>query len=399
MSILSGIRVLDFTHYISGPYSSQILSDHGAEVIKIERVEGEIGRMAGPFHEDTSLYFAAQNRNKRGLSIDLKSEHGRDIIHRLVKTADILITNYGAGVPERLGIDYQTISEINPKISMVHITGFGLTGPYREYGAYDGTIQAMSGLAGLTGHLDGPPTNVGFYIADHLSGLQAAMGAMLALLHKERTGRGKYVDVSMLDGLISLLGYNFSEVMLKGKEPQRIGNRDPLAFCNTYPTKDGYIFIAPAAQHMWEKLCRMIGKNEWLNSDSPFNSKEGRMANRDVLEEMVSEWTIQYTKEEIFQLLQQAGIACGPVNTLMDIIKDPQVRDRNMVRNLKMGEQYDDVFVTGVPIKIKDAALEEFTPPPSIGEHNDEILEELGYSMGEIENYRRLGVISSVKNK
>lgn len=395
MSILSGIRVLDFTHYISGPYCSQILSDHGAEVIKIERIEGEVGRMAGPFQEETSLYFAAENRNKRGLSIDLKSEHGRKIIHRLVKTADLLVTNYGADVPERLGIDYQTISEINPKISMVHITGFGLTGPYREYGAYDGTIQAMSGLAGLTGHLDGPPTNVGFYIADHLSGLQAAMGAMLALLHKERTGRGKYVDVSMLDGMISLLGYHFSEVMLKGIEPRRIGNRDPLAFCNTYPTQDGYIFIAPAAQHMWEKLCRIIGKTEWLNSDSPFNSKEGRMANRDELEKMVSEWTIQYTKEEVFQLLQNVGIACGPVNTLMDIINDPQIKDRNMVREMNMGEQSDAVFVTGVPIKINDTNAPKFSAPPEIGEHSVEILTELGYSMEEIERYLTLGVVSN----
>lgn len=395
MSILSGIRVLDFTHYISGPYCSQILSDHGADVIKIERIEGEVGRMAGPFHEETSLYFAAQNRNKRGLSIDLKSDHGREIIHRLVKTADLLVTNYGAGVPERLGIDYQTISEINPQISMVHLTGFGLTGPYKNYGAYDGTIQAMSGLAGLTGHLDGPPTNVGFYIADHLSGLQAAMGAMLALLHKERTGRGKYVDVSMLDGMISLLGYHFSEVMLKGIEPRRIGNRDPLAFCNTYPTKDGYIFIAPAAQHMWEKLCRIIGKNEWLNSDSPFNSKEGRMANRDVLEKMLSEWTIQYTKEEVFQLLQNAGIASGPVNTLMDIINDPQIKDRNMVRKMNMGEQSDAVFVTGVPIKINDTNAQKFSPPPEIGAHSVEILAELGYSKEEIERYLSLGIVST----
>jgi CoA:oxalate CoA-transferase len=394
MSILSGIRVLDFTHYISGPYCSQILADHGADVIKIEPTEGETARKAGPFHKETSIYFAAQNRNKRGLSMNLKSTPGRELFYRLVKTADLLVTNYGAGVPERLGIDYKTISEINPKISFVHITGFGLTGPYKNHRAYDGIIQAMSGLAELTGHPGGPPTNVGYYLADHLSGLQAAYGAMLALFHKERTGKGKYVDVSMLDGMISMLGYKFSEVLVEGKEPQRNGNRDERAFCNTYATKDGYVYIAPNTPSMWESLCKLIGKEDWFNSDSPYATSVGRIENRDFLEETIQEWTQKYTKEEVYRVLQKAGIASGPVNTLQDLIQDPQVMNRNMVRTMKTGELDDDIYVTGVPVKIDDTPIFEFTPAPLVGEHTEEILEELGYSQKEIDAFRDTGVVT-----
>jgi CoA:oxalate CoA-transferase len=392
VSILSGVRVLDFTHYISGPYCSQILADHGADVIKVERLDGEPTRIAGPFYNDVSLYFSVQNRNKRGLSLDLKSPEGQDIVQRLVKTANLLVTNYAAGVPDRIGIGFDAISAINPRISMVHITGFGSTGPYKDHAAFDGVIQAMSGLAGITGHPGGPPTNVGYYIADHLSGLQAAMGATMALFHRERTGKGRYVDISMLDGMISMIGYPLSEAVLLDVKHERNGTRDRYGLTQAYPTKDGYVFIAPGSAQMWENFCKIIGREEWGQSDSPFYSIEGRTENRDLLAEMISEWTVQHTKEEVFRLCQQLRIPCGPVNTLKDVANDPQVQHRNMVRSINMRES-GDVLVPGIPIKVNDTPTTDFTRPPAIGEHSDAILEELGYSKEDIDRFRNNNTI------
>lgn len=400
MSILSGIKVLDFTHYIAGPFCSQILGDHGAEVIKVEQINGERGRIAPPLHKSgDSIYFASQNRNKRGLSLDLKSESGQEIVNKLIERADILVTNYGAGVPRRLGIDFDTITEINPEISMVQITGFGLEGPYKDYAAYDGIVQSMSGISSLTGHPGGPPTIMGTYIADHIAGLQASMGAMLALFHRERTGKGKFVDISMLDSMIPMLGSILPEYLETGKEPKRFGNRDNRAFCNAYPTKDGYIFIAPNTQKMWESFCKLMNRHEWTKAESLYATRDGRMEHREELETMIAEWTKQYSKQDIFALLQETGIASGPINTMGDLIHDPQVKGRKMLRKMKLSKDGEDVYVNGVAIKLNDTPSSEFTPPPAIGEHSEEILFELGYTSQQIREFSATGVITSKKVK
>ncbi|MFD4819884.1 CaiB/BaiF CoA transferase family protein [Peribacillus butanolivorans] len=396
MSILSGIKVLDFSHYIAGPFCSQMLGDHGADVIKVEQIGGETGRIAKPFHQDESLYFAVQNRNKRALSINLKSNEGQEIVSKLVENSDILITNYGAGVPERLGIDFETISNINPEISMIHITGFGLNGPYKNHRAYDGIIQNMSGIASMTGHPDGPPTIVGTYIADHLAGLQAALGAMIALFHRERTGKGIFIDVSMLDSMLSMLGHRLSEVITTGVEHKRNGNRDLRSFCTTLPTLDGFVYIAPLTPKMWEDFCTLINKEEWFSTYSPYSTSAGRLEHRDVLEREITEWTKQFTKKEVFEMLQQVGIASGPVNTLKDIANDTHVKERDMIRKIKV-HSGEEIFVNGVPIKIKDHSLPEFTPPPRIGEHSTDILADIGYSTEKINHLLENGVISSYK--
>lgn len=400
MSILSGIRVLDLSHYIAGPFCSQILADHGADVIKIERPEGEVGRTSAPMDDDISLYFASENRNKRGIAIDLKSEKGKEIFTRLVKTADVLVTNYGANVPEKLGFDYDAISAVNPRISMVHITGFGQTGPYKNYGAYDGVIQSMSGLAELTGHPDGPPTYVGFFIADHIAGMQAALGTMFALFHRERTGHGRFVDISMLDGLVSLLGFSVAEAKLHGITSQRWGKTDRFELSKSFPTTDGYVFISSyllASEKQWKDLTELIGKNEWGQSESPLYTKEGRFKRREIIEEAISQWTSEQTKLEAFQLLQQRGIASSPVNKLDEVFNDPQIKHREMIQTLKMGDK-GGVPVPGAAIKIQDNPVAEYTPPPSLGEHSAEILTELGFTDQEIEDFQTNKIIRVEKD-
>lgn len=395
MSILSGIRVLDLSHYIAGPFCSQILADHGADVIKIERPEGEVGRTSAPMDNDISLYFASENRNKRGISIDLKSSEGKEIFLRLVKTADVLVTNYGSNVPEKLGFDYETISAINPRISMVHITGFGKTGPYKNYGAYDGVIQSMSGLAELTGHPDGPPTYVGFFIADHIAGMQAALGTMFALFHRERTGHGRFVDISMLDGVVSLLGFSVAEAKLHGITSQRWGTTDRFNISKSFPTKDGYVFISGyliAPEKQWKDLTELLGKSEWSQSESLFYTKEGRFESREIIEAAITQWTSEQTKLEAFQLLQQRGIASSPVNNLDEVINDPQIKQREMIQTLKMGVN-EGVPVPGVAIKIQENPVAEFTPPPSLGEHSAEILTELGFTKQEIEDFQTNNIV------
>lgn len=400
MSLLSGIKVLDLTHYIAGPYCSQILADYGADVIKIERLEGEVGRKSAPLNEDVSLYFSSENRNKRSLSLDLKSSKGREILLRLVETADVLVTNYGADVPERLGFSYETISSINPKISMVHITGFGTTGPYRNYGAYDGVIQSMSGLAELTGHPGGPPTYVGFFIADHLAGLQAALGTMLALFHRERTGNGRFVDISMLDGMVSLFGFSVAEAQLHGITNQRWGITDRFQLSKAFPTKDGYVFLGAymnVPNNKWIQLANLIGKSEWAQTESPLFTEEGRRENREELDQTISEWTIQHTKEEAFHILQELGIASSPVNNLGEVLNNPQIQHREMLQTLRMEEKMD-VVVPGAAIKISGNPVTNFTPPPELGEHTEEILGQLGYSEKEIEDLIKNNVIEGVFN-
>lgn len=400
VSILSGVRVLDLSHYIAGPFCSQILADHGADVIKIERPEGEVGRTSAPMDDDISLYFASENRNKRGISIDLKSTEGKEIFIRLLKTADVLVTNYGANVPEKLGFDYETISTINPRISMVHITGFGQTGPYKNYGAYDGVIQSMSGLAELTGHPDGPPTYVGFFIADHIAGVQAALGTMMALFQRERTGRGRFVDISMLDGVVSLLGFSVAEAQLHGITSQRWGSTDRFELSKSFPTTDGYVFVSSyllVSEKQWKDLAELLGKPEWGHSESPFYTKEGRFERRELIEEAIAQWTSEQTKLEAFELLQQRGIASSPVNKLDEVFKDPQIKHREMIQTLKMGDK-GGVPVPGAAIKIQDDPITEFTPPPGLGEHSAEILTELGFTDHEIKDFQTNNIIRVEKD-
>lgn len=383
MGALQGIKVLDITHFIAGPFCSQTLGDHGAEVIKIEPLEGEFSRKGIPMYGELSLYFASMNRNKRGLALNLKAEKGQKILHRLVKEADVLVTNYAPGAPERLGFGYEEISKINPRIIMTHITGFGLNGPYKNKSAFDGVVQSLSGIVHLTGEKDGPPMKAGLYIADHIAGMQGVTGTLLALYKREITGEGQLVDISMLDSMVSMLAYNLADVAVLNNSPHRAGNDSTNVFATTFQTKDGYVYIAPLTAKMWANLCRVIGHEEWAEKDSPYFTMSGRLSNYPYLKKQIESWTLRYSTIEVVTALEQAGVACAAVSRIEDVLNNPQLKAREMLLSLNM-PQCDGVIVPGIPIKLNKSSKREVLRPPLLGEHTQQILMELGYSQSEV---------------
>lgn len=382
MGALEGIRVLDFTHYIAGPHCSQILADHGADVIKIEPLNGEASRKANPMYKDTSIYFASMNRNKRTFSLNMKAHSSKEIIHRLVENADILITNYSVGVPEKLGIGYEDVSKINPKIIMVQITGFGLTGPMKNNGAFDGIIQAMSGLSHLTGESEGAPLKTGLFIADHIAAFQGTIGALLALASRNRTGKGQLVDVGMLDSMVSMLAYNLSLASVLGKSPSRSGNRSTNVFATTFEAKDGYLYIAPIADKMWKDLCEVIERPEFAEQYPTVND---RLKNYDFLEEEINKWTRVQTTDQIISKLLERRIVCGKVNTIEDLLNHEQLKARDMLMELEVDNQ--ELIVPGVVVKMSEDNEKKENKVSLIGANTEEILKEVGFTEEEISRF------------
>lgn len=380
MGALDGIKVLDFTHYIAGPHCTQILADHGAEVIKVEPIQGEPSRYSNPMHKGSSIYFASMNRNKRTLALDLKSKEGKEVIQKLIKTSDVLVTNYSVGVPERLGIGYEEVSKLNEKMIMAHISGFGLTGPMKDYGAFDGIIQAMSGVAHLTGEKDGTPLKTGLFIADHIAAFHGAIGVLLALVSREKTGKGQLVDVGMYDSLVSMLAYNLSLVSVFDKVPNRAGNRSTNVFATTFKSADGYLYIAPLTEKMWIDFCSVIEKPHFAKKYAAMND---RLDHYNYLEDVVNEWTSKRSTDEVVRILREHKIACGKVNSVNDLLDDEQLKERNMLLSLEL--EGDEIIVPGVVIKLSGDGERIEKPAPSIGFDTKDILKELGYTNDEIE--------------
>ncbi len=390
MGALQGIKVLDFTHYIAGPYCCQTLADHGAEVIKVEPINGEPSRKGNPVYNNESIYFQSMNRNKRSLSIDMKSADSKEIIRKLVESADILVTNYSIGVPERLGIGYDLISKINPKIIMVHITGFGLTGPMKDQLAFDGAIQAISGIAHLTGDKSGPPLKAGVFIADHIAAFNATTGALLALQSRTLTGKGQLVDVSMLDSMVAMQLTNLTEVSLLKGSPARFGSRSANVFAANFPTKDGHIYLAPLAEKMWSDFCAIIGNPEFAEETSKFSHVDGRLGNYDELEQIISDWTTKWRSDEIVALLNEKRIPCGKVNTIEDLLEDEHLKSREMLLNFDFQDK--EIIIPGVPVKLSDENV-EMKSAPELGEHTGDILKEIGFSCTDIQAFADSGTV------
>lgn len=362
-----GIRVLGVEHFISGPFCTQILADQGADVIKVE----------SPHHDPRNGYFHTLNRNKRSVVLDLKSDEGRAAMHALVRTADVLVTNFAAAVPAKLGFGYDELHEINPRLVYVHITGFGLNTPYQDRPAFDGVIQAMSGLMHLTGEPDGPPMLAGLFVPDHLTGLYAALATSFALHRRQLTGEGSFTDLSMLDCLISFQASSFMEVLTMQESPQRIGSRVRGSFASTYPASDGYVYLAPLTAQMWEGVAEVIGQ-AWLLDyfSTTSGGVDTRLDHREKLDAAIESWTRARTVEQAVSAMQAAGIAASSIFSIEDVIADEHIAARGMIRTVPDLNGVDRVYVPGSPVPVVEHAFD--IAPPDAGADTEAILAELG---------------------
>jgi len=333
---LAGVRVLDFTHYIAGPYAAMILGDLGADVLKVEPPGGEPGRHSAPLSPGgVSLYFASYNRNKRNLNLDLRSPDNDAELVKLLADSDVVVTNFALGVPERLGFGFERIRALNPRCSMIQITGCGSWSAYRSYMAFDGVAQAMSGFADMTGDVGGPPTISNIFLGDHVSAMQAALAAVAALHRRTLTGVGSYVEVSMLRALSGLLGYNVALADVLGHDPRRSGNRSAVRFMNVFPTSDGNILLNPITSSMWRELCAVLEHPGWGTDEIAERAIEEPDLRAEI-EESVTSWLATRTTLDAEASLQARGIACAGVRTVRQLIEEDEPKELRLFERIEL---------------------------------------------------------------
>jgi len=382
---LQDIRVLDMTWALAGPFCSMILADLGAEVIKVENPEGgDPSRKNFPFVKEVSSYFLSVNRGKKSVTVNLQHAKGKEIIKRLAKNSDILVENFRPGVMDRLGLGYKAIREVNPRIIYASCSGFGQTSPYADRPAYDVIVQGMGGTLSITGEPGGGPVRVGFSIGDIGGGVFTALGILSALHERERSGEGQMVDVSMLDCQMAFLENAFARFFATGEVPERIGTRHPvLTPFQAYPTRDGYLVVAAARDPSWTQFCKVI-RREDLTTDPRFKDIRIRTKNHQELEKEVIEALKAKTTAEWVDLMIQADIPCGPVNSVPQLAEDPHTLARDMIAEVKHSKA-GNLKVVNNPIKLSRTPVKLEKANPELGEDTEEILTGLlGYSREEI---------------
>lgn len=396
---LEHITVLDLTHMLSGPYGTMLLADMGARTIKVEPLEtGEGTRRLLEHDPDYSregmgAYFLTLNRNKQSVCIDLKSESGLAVFKDLVRQADVVFDNFSVGVTGRLGIDYASLSAINPRIITCSVSGFGSTGPATQRPAFDQVVQAMGGGMSITGTSEQGPTRSGIPIGDLGGGVFGAMGVLAAIAERERTGRGQHVDISMLDAQISLLNYMATMHLMSGILPEGIGNSHFVHVpYNSYPTADGHVIIACIGDAFWKRFLECIDLP--ILRKPEYDLQPGRYAAKDHIDAIISEELRTQPTSYWLEKLSAARIPCGPVNNFRQALNDEQVRAREMVVDvpLKSGET---VSMPGNPIKLSATTQQTYTSPPVLGEHTDAVLSTLpGYDTARLTALREAGTIA-----
>ena len=394
---LAGVRVLDFTAFLSGPYSTQMLADLGADVIKVEGPVGDLSRSIAPyFVADDSLYFHGTNRNKRSIVLDLKHPAAASLVADLVAQCDVVIENFRPGVLARLGVDGAALRARHPRLVWCAISGFGQTGPYRSLPAYDMVVQAMSGSMSITGEPGRPPVRTGVPLADLAAGLHAVVGVLAALHRREQTGCGETIDVSMLDCLVSMLSYQATYFLHSGVVPQPQGRaHDSIPTYRTFTAGDGRdICITANTEGMWRSLCAVLGCEE-LVQDERFLSSGSRLTHQQELWDVLEPAFLARPAEEWEALLNEASVPAALVKDFDDVFRDPQVLHREMVLTLE-AEQGEQLRVLGDPIKLQDSQRTEHTFPPRLGADTDAVLAELlGVDDGVVRAWRADGLFGT----
>ena len=393
MKALEGIRVLDFTRVLAGPFCTMMLADLGAEVIKVERPgAGDDSRHFGPFVGEESAYFMSINRNKKSITLNLKDPAAVEIVKRMIPKMDVVVENFRPGVMEKLGLGYEVLKELNPGLVYASSSGFGHTGPYSQLPAYDLILQGMGGIMSITGPDEEHPTKVGSSIADIFAGTFCAIGILAALRHRDRTGEGQEVDVSMLDSQVAILENAVSRYFVTGKPPVPIGNRHPsIAPFATFHTTDGFINIAVGNDAIWKRFCELVGRPE-LVEDSRFSTNGARNDNWQELEPILQEIMSKDSTEGWIDRLRKAAVPCGPINNIEQVVNDPQVRHRQMI--VEVEHPVAGKFkMPGCPLKLSATPAEEFSPAPVLGADLESVLSEYaGLSAEEIEDLKKRGV-------
>ncbi len=389
---LEGIKVVDLTSALNGPFCTMMMADYGAEVLKIEPVFGDQMRTWGPIDEESgeSGFFCYVNRNKKGATLNLKTEKGKEMLWKLIKEADVLVENYKGGVTERLGIDYESVKKVNPNIIYASGSGFGQTSPLKHRPCYDIVAQAMGGMANLTGFPETIPTKVGPSIADHVAGIYLYVGVATALVHRERTGEGQLVDVSMIDTIFSLLENSLVKYTMGGYIPERNGNIDPsIAPFDIFECKDGFVAIGVGNDRLFDKFAKTIGHPELLE-DPRFATNDLRCQNyQPDLQRVIGDWAKDYTKAEIEAIMDEAVIPCGPVLNVKEAIEHPHIQAREMMVHCDHPTA-GDLYFQGVVAKLSETPGVVETPSPLLGQHNCEIF---GITKEEEEQLKAEGVL------
>ena len=394
---LAGLRVLDLGKIYNGPYCGLLLAHLGADVIKIEPPGGETLRYRAEPGSETHE-FVMLNSNKRSLILDLKRPEGREVMLDLVRGADVLIENFARGAMERLGLDYETLAEINPRLVYGSGKGYGRYGPYADMPAMDITVQAMSGVIASTGFDDGPPVKAGPAFMDFLGGIHLFSGVMAALVQRATTGRGQLVDVSMHDAVFPTLSSAIGGIFNRVREdiPERTGNRHSglaVAPYGVYPARDGHVALFCVTEGHWKALLTVMERED-LSDDPRFVSTHLRATHLDEVDAQVSAWTLLHKKWELVRTLEARGVPCAPVQTVREVVDDPHLKERGMIRYV-VHPNLGRVPVIGNPLQLSDSPLTEVRLAPSLGEHTDDVLGEIaGYDSERIDALRSLGVVA-----